>query len=126
MDFDALVLRDGDRVTATGLLIRNDQGDWLQPHMFVAAPGGRERRVGLVWPGAVRITGADFAALANRVEQDGAVQAGLSHRHRSVVWWPTPRRAANSAAVTCSLGASLGDSAPLASTWRLAAGDPLG
>jgi len=78
MDFDALVLRDGDRVTATGLLIRNDQGDWLQPHMFVAAPGGGERRVGSVWRGAVRITGADFAALANRVEQDGAVQGSAT------------------------------------------------
>jgi len=78
MDFDALVLRDGDRVTATGLLVRNDQGDWLEPHRFVAAPGGGERRVGSVWRGAVRITGADFAALANRVEQDGTVEGSAT------------------------------------------------
>lgn len=78
MDFDALVLRDGDRVTATGLLIRNDQGDWLEPHLPMAPPGGGERRVGSVWRGAVRITGADFAALANRVEQDGAVQGSAT------------------------------------------------
>lgn len=78
MDFDALVLRDGDRVTATGLLIRNDQGDWLEPHLPMAPPGGGERRVGSVWRGAVRITGADFAALANRVEQHGAVQGSAT------------------------------------------------
>ena len=43
--------------------------------MFVAAPGGGERRVGSVWRGAVRITGADFAALANRVEQQARSRA---------------------------------------------------
>ena len=78
MEFDALVLRDGDRVTATGLLIRNDQGDWLQPHLPIPLPARGERRVGSVWRGAVRITGADFAALANRVEQDGAVQGSAT------------------------------------------------
>jgi hypothetical protein len=78
MDFDALVLRDGDRVTATGLLVRNHQGDWLQPHLPMALPGRAERRVTSVWRGAVRITGADFAALANRVEQDAAVQGSAT------------------------------------------------
>jgi hypothetical protein len=78
MDFDALVLRDGDRVTATGLLIRNDEGDWLQPHLPMAAPGGEERRVGSVWRGAVRITGANFATLANRFEQHRAVQGSAT------------------------------------------------
>jgi hypothetical protein len=78
MDFDALVLRDGDRVTATGLLVRNDQGDWLQPHLPMAAPVREERRIESVWRGAVRITGADFAILANRFEQHGAVQGSAT------------------------------------------------
>lgn len=76
--FDALVLRDGDRVTATGLLVRNDQGDWLQPHLPMALAGRAERRVGSVWRGAVRITGADFATLANRFEQHGAVEGSAT------------------------------------------------
>lgn len=48
MDFDALVLRDGDRVAPTGLLVRHDQGD------------------------------CDFAALANRFEQHGAVEGSAT------------------------------------------------
>lgn len=78
MDFDALVLRDGERVTATGLLVRNDQGDWLQPHLPMAAPVRKERRIESVSRGAVRITGADFAILANRFEQHGAVQGSAT------------------------------------------------
>jgi hypothetical protein len=78
MGFDALVLRAGDQVTATGLLIRNDRGDWLQPSLPLGGPGRGERRVRSVWRGAVRITGADFAALANRFEQDGAVEGAAT------------------------------------------------
>jgi hypothetical protein len=78
MDFDSLVLRDGDRITATGLLIRNDEGDWLQPHLPFAAPEPRERPVGLVSRGAVRITGADFAILASRREEAGVVDGSAT------------------------------------------------
>ena len=80
MDFGALVLRDGDRVTASGRLIRTDQGDWLQPSTFgvdqgmsVADLGRGERRIAPPRRGAVRLVGADFDALANRLEQGGAV-----------------------------------------------------
>jgi hypothetical protein len=52
MSFDALVLRDGDRVTATGLLIRNHEGDWLQPHLPVAGPGGTPGQLGVAGRGA--------------------------------------------------------------------------
>jgi hypothetical protein len=74
MDFDALVPRTGDRVAASGRLVRNDRGDWLEPSLPVAEPGGLERRVRPVWRGAVRVAGADFDALANRFERDGAVE----------------------------------------------------
>jgi hypothetical protein len=33
MDVDDLVVRDGDRATATGRLVRNDLGDWFQAHI---------------------------------------------------------------------------------------------
>jgi hypothetical protein len=98
MDFDALVLRDGDRVTATGLLIRNDQGDWLQPHFPVAEPGRGERRVRPVWRGAVRMTGADFTALADRFELHGTVEGSATVRgvwsggRLRVEWQARPRR----------------------------------
>ncbi len=77
MDIDALVVRDGDRVRASGRLVRNSQGDWFQPDLPVAEPGGLERRVRAVWQGgAIRITGADFDAVSNRFERDGAVEGG--------------------------------------------------
>jgi hypothetical protein len=74
MDFDALVVRDGDRVTATGRLVRNETGDWFAPPLIVAEPGGVPRRVRPVWRGAVRVVGADFGALGDRFERDGAVE----------------------------------------------------
>lgn len=36
--------------------------------------GGRERRVSAVWRGAVRVTGAEFGALAHRFEKDGQIE----------------------------------------------------
>ncbi len=53
MDVDALVVREGDRATATGRLIRNDRGDWFEPVLMIAEPGGLERRIRAVWKGAV-------------------------------------------------------------------------
>jgi len=74
VDVDELIVREGDRVTATGCLIRNDLGDWFQPALWVAQPGGLERRVMAVWAGAVRVAGAAFEAVADRLEKDGAVE----------------------------------------------------
>ena len=75
MDVDALVVRDGARVRASGRLVRNSQGDWFQPVLPVAEPGGLERGVRPVWQaGAVRVVGADFDAVTNRFERDGAVE----------------------------------------------------
>lgn len=74
MDVDDLVVRDGDRATATGRLVRNDLGDWFQPALPIAEPGGLEHRVRAVWNGAVRVAGADFDAVAGRFEKDGAVE----------------------------------------------------
>ena len=55
MDVEALVVRDGDRVTATGRLVRNDSGDWFEPPLPVALPGGVTRRVRPVWGGAIAV-----------------------------------------------------------------------
>ena len=74
MDIDRLVVREGDRVAATGRLVRNDLGDWFEPALWVAEPGGLERRVRSVWRGAVRVTGVDFDAVAGRFEKDGMVE----------------------------------------------------
>lgn len=84
MDLDALVLRDGDRVTASGRLIRTDRGDWLQPPAFgtdpgmpVTDPSRSRRRIG-PRRGAVRIAGADFEALTNRLEHSGAIEGSAT------------------------------------------------
>lgn len=75
MDVDALVVRDGDRVRALGRLVRNSQGDWFQPDLPVAEPGGLERAVRPAWQaGAVRVVGADVGAVTNLFERDGAVE----------------------------------------------------
>lgn len=74
MDVDALVVRDGDRVAASGRLVRNAQGDWFQPALPVGLPGGLERRVRAAWRGAVRVAGASFDTLEDRFEKDGAVE----------------------------------------------------
>ena len=75
MDIDAVVVRDGDRVRASGHLVRDSQGDWFQPDLPHAGPGGLERGVRPVWrPGAVGVVGADFDAVSNRFERSGAVE----------------------------------------------------
>ena len=74
MDVDGLVVREGDRAAATGRLVRNDLGDWFEPALPIAEPGGVERRVRPVWKGAVRVAGADFGAVTARFEKDGAVE----------------------------------------------------
>ena len=74
MDVDELVVDEGDRVAATGRLVRNDRGDWFEPALPIAAAGGLERRVRPVWTGAVRVAGADFGAVAARFEKDGLVE----------------------------------------------------
>jgi hypothetical protein len=74
MDVDGLVVRDGDQAAATGRLVRNDRGDWFEPAMWIAEPGGLSRRVRPVWDGAIRVAGADFDAVVRRFEADGAVE----------------------------------------------------
>jgi hypothetical protein len=75
MDVDALVVRDGDRVRASGWLIRSSEGDWFQPSLPVAEPDGLERGVRPVrQAGAVRVVGADLGAVSHRFERGGAVE----------------------------------------------------
>jgi hypothetical protein len=76
MDFDALVLRDGERVTASGRLLRDVTGDWFEPPMWIAAPGEwpPRRRIRLAWRGAVGVAGANFDEVSSRFEHDGAIE----------------------------------------------------
>jgi hypothetical protein len=74
MDSDGLVVRDGDLVTASGRLVRNQAGDWFEPPARVAAVGGGPQMIRPVSPVAVRIAAADFDELAGRFEADGWVE----------------------------------------------------
>lgn len=74
-EVDALVVREGDRVTAEGCLVRNEHGDWFQPPLpsVRLGPAG-QRGAATVWRGAVRVAGANFGDLETRFGRDGTVQ----------------------------------------------------
>ena len=74
MDFNCLVVHDGDPVTASGRLVRisGPAGAWFEPPMAVPAVGG-PRTVRPASPAAVRVAGADFDALSSRFDDHGAV-----------------------------------------------------
>ena len=74
MDIQALVVREGDRVGASGRLVRNRDGDWFQPALPSTLIADLERRVAAPWRGAVRVTGASFDHLADRFQRDGEVE----------------------------------------------------
>ena len=75
MDFAALIIREGDRVSASGRLVRDGTGDWFEPPVPVAATFSLSRTVRPAWRGSVRIIGADFGdELWGRFERDGAVE----------------------------------------------------
>jgi hypothetical protein len=78
MDLDGLVVRDGDLVTASGRLVRNQAGDWFEPPAGVAAVGGGPRMIRPVSPVAVRVAGADFDELAGRFDDEGAVEGSAT------------------------------------------------
>jgi len=74
MDFESLIIRDGDRVAASGRLVRDSRGDWFQPSLPVALPGGVERTVRPAGRLAIRVVGADLDLVANRFEKAGAIE----------------------------------------------------
>jgi hypothetical protein len=79
MDFASAIIREGDRVTASGRLVRNETGDWFEPPIAVTANYRMVRRVRPAWSGSVRIVGADFGAgLTDRFERDGAVEGSAT------------------------------------------------
>ena len=102
MDFDDLVVGEGDLVTASGRLVRNQAGDWFEPPVWVAAVGGGHQMIRPVSPAAVRIVAADFDELAGRFEDDGTVEgfatlagiwsAGQLHVQNQVVPGPIDAR----------------------------------
>jgi hypothetical protein len=73
MDSVLAVVRDGDRVTASGRVLRDETGDWFEPPLPVAAAGA-PRRVRPASRLAVRIVGADFDGLSGRFEREAAVE----------------------------------------------------
>lgn len=90
MDVRALVVRDGDRVTASGRLIRNRDGDWFEPALPETLIAFAERPVAAPWRGAVRIVGGNFDDLVDRYEHDGAVEG---YATVTGVWAPGQLRA---------------------------------
>ena len=73
LDIDALVVREGDRVVATGRLVHTEAGDWFEPWHYVGWPE-TPRRVRPARRQAVRVIGANFDDLSNRFESDRAVE----------------------------------------------------
>jgi hypothetical protein len=110
MDFASLIIREGDRVTASGRLVRNQTGDWFEPPISVTANFRLVRQVRPAWSGSVRIVGAEFGAeLTGRFERDGAVEGSATltgtwaadrlqverqdlqvPRHRRIANWTVP------------------------------------
>ena len=74
VDFERLVTRDGDRVAASGRLVRDSRGDWFQPSLPFVAPGGLERTVSPAGRLAIRVVGADLDLVVNRFEKAGAIE----------------------------------------------------
>jgi hypothetical protein len=74
MDVDALVVREGDRVTATGRLVRDETGDWFEPFLYAGFPGRTPLRVRPARRAAVQVIGANFDDLTNRFAAAGAVE----------------------------------------------------
>jgi hypothetical protein len=79
----SLVLNVSDTIRGRGRLVRTPTGDWFDPPLPVAlAAGGRGRPVRAPSQYAIPVDGADFDAVARRVERDGIVEghAGLVGR----------------------------------------------
>lgn len=75
MDFASLIIREGDRVTASGRVVRTETGDWFEPPVPVPATGSLFRTVRPAWRGSIRIVGANFDdELRGRFERDRAVE----------------------------------------------------
>ncbi len=81
MVVDELVVREGDRAAATGRLVRNDLGDWFQPALPIAEPGGLERAataITLFHPGKSQAVLVVAAADPAAVEAQLRPQLGTS------------------------------------------------
>lgn len=79
MDFASLIIREGDRVEASGRVVRNETGDWFEPPIAILlVENSLSRTVKPAWRGSVRIANVDFDELTNRFERDGAVEGRAS------------------------------------------------
>ena len=80
MDWDSLVLREGDRVEAWGRLVRAEAGEFLEPPVPVPAIATPMVRAPTGF--GVRVVGADFDGVERRKEYGGRVEgtATLSGR----------------------------------------------
>lgn len=95
MDWDALILREGDRVEAWGRLVRVEAGAFFEPP--VSVPLIATPRVTPPTGFGVRVVGADFDAVEDRKEYAGRVEGfatlgGRWVREEFRVDSQTPRR----------------------------------
>jgi hypothetical protein len=74
MNADALVLHDGDQVSAWGRLVRDDRGDWFEPPRPRTLIYYEDPPVDAAWSGAVPVVGADFDDLEDRRERAGLTE----------------------------------------------------
>jgi hypothetical protein len=74
VELDELVLSEGDRVAASGRLVRNQDGDWFEPPPEWVAFSEVRHAVRSPWRGSVRVMGADFDALVHRFEHAGEIE----------------------------------------------------
>jgi hypothetical protein len=74
VDISALVLTDGDGLSAWGRLIRDDRGAWFEPPLPMTLVLYEYPPVRPAWRGAVAVTGADFDDVEERRERDGRVE----------------------------------------------------
>lgn len=77
MDWESLVLRDGDRVEAWGRLVRTGEGDFFDPP-GVPVPAVLTPRVGPPTGFGLRVLGADFEAVEGRKEYEGDVEGAAT------------------------------------------------
>jgi hypothetical protein len=74
VDAEALVLADGDEVTAWGRLVRDGRGTWFEPPLPMPLVHWQDPPVRRPWRGAVTVVGASLDAVAEQRERDGLAE----------------------------------------------------
>lgn len=74
MNVDALVLAEGDGLSAWGRLVRDERGTWFEPPLPQPLILYADPPVKRAWHGAVAVSGADFGDVEDHRERGGVVE----------------------------------------------------